>query len=136
MGGPTAGGRLYPISPRLFTAAGHLLSACSRWEAAHADHPPRRRSASTRPSALLYRRRGPERQTGSMGPPGGASAYEVRQRRKEKLLTTLSKLDDRDTQAGAVAEIADIVRVGTGRRCPNRAGQSRAGCASRDGWGE
>lgn len=46
-----------------------------------------------------------------MAPAGGVTPYEVRQRRKDKVLTTLGKLDDRDTQAAAVTEIADLVRV-------------------------
>eukprot|EP00873_Tetraselmis_striata_P028428 jgi/Tetstr1/448692/TSEL_035932.t1 len=46
-----------------------------------------------------------------MAPAGGVTPYEVRQRRKDKVLTTLGKLDDRDTQAAAVTEIADLVRA-------------------------
>uniref|UniRef100_A0A061SFE2 TORTIFOLIA1/SINE1-2 N-terminal domain-containing protein n=2 Tax=Tetraselmis sp. GSL018 TaxID=582737 RepID=A0A061SFE2_9CHLO len=42
--------------------------------------------------------------------PRSGSPYDVKQRRKQQLLSSLSKLEDRDTQSSASAELYDVVR--------------------------
>ena len=45
----------------------------------------------------------------------GSSPYEAKQRRKQGYLASLAKLDDRDTQGAAVAELQTALKAGTSR---------------------